>query len=499
MNLASIVDGHNEHAPALVSSGEIVTYGALRAQVAALRGGLVQLGVAPGDRVAIMTASNWYFVVGYLAALGAGAIVVPLNPQSPAAELERELAQVTPKVAIVGPTAREAFASLDAESLGVHTIITPEGTSLPGGLAFEDLLVRDPLPIVARAETDVAVLMFTSGTAGSPKAAMLSHGNLRSNIEQVQKAEGKILPSDTVLGALPLFHIYGLNAVLGSALHAGACTVLVQRFDPSSSIDTIRERKVTVVAGVPPMFAAWASLPPNEATRRDFETVRVAVCGASKLDPQLSVQFADRFGVDIGEGYGLTEASPVVTAAVFSDQRAGSIGLPVSGTTIRLVDEQGHDAVVGDPGEIWVKGPNVFPGYWNDTEATARALTSDGWLRTGDIAVADDDGYLTIVDREKDLIIVSGFNVYPGEVEDVLKQHPGVSEVAVLGVPHPHSGESVKAFVVAKPDRMLEEDELAAFCSQELARYKCPTKFVFVSELPHGMGGKLLRRELRDL
>ncbi len=499
MNLASIIDEHPGAAPALVSSGEVVTYEALRAQVAAVRGGMVQVGVVPGDRVAIITASNWYFVVGYLAALGAGAVVVPLNPQSPAAELERELTQVNPKVAIVGPTAREAFASLDTRSLGVHTVITPEGTSLPGDLAFEDLLVRDPSPIVSRDEHDVAVLMFTSGTAGSPKAAMLTHGNLISNIEQVQKAEGRILPTDVTLCALPLFHIFGLNAVLGSALYAGACAVLVQRFDPSSSIDSIRERKITVIAGVPPMFAAWSSLPSNEATRRDFETVRVAVCGASKLDPQLFTQFLDRFGVAIGEGYGLTEASPVVTAAVFSDHRPGSIGVPVSGMSIRLVDEQGHDAVIGDPGEIWVKGPNVFPGYWNDADATARALTGDGWLRTGDIAVADDDGYLTIVDREKDLIIVSGFNVYPGEVEEVLMQHPGVSDVAVLGVPHPHSGETVKAFVVAKSDRMLEEDELAAFCSQELARYKCPTKFVFVNELPHGMGGKLLRRELRDL
>jgi long-chain acyl-CoA synthetase len=498
MNLASILDGHPNDAPAIFSGGETTTYGDLCAQVAALRGAFIEHGVVRGDRVGLLMASNWYFVVTYFAALGIGAVVVPMNPQSPTAELQRELEQVTPKIMIVGATAQEAFAPISRESVGVHKVFVPEGVHLDHALSFEDLLVRDPAPIVELTKDDLAVLMFTSGTAGSPKAAMLTHGNLQSNIEQMQAhAEGRFEASDVALSALPLFHIYGLNATLGVALAAGALVVLVQRFDPSSSIDTIRERKVTIVAGVPPMYEAWASLPTAEATRRDFESVRIAASGASKLDPTLSVQFLERFGVAIGEGYGLTEASPVVTAAAFTNPRVGTIGLPVVNLQVRLVDEQGHDAVTGDPGEIWVKGPNVFPGYWNDKEATLRALTNDGWLRTGDIAVADTDGYLTIVDREKDLIIVSGFNVYPREVEEVLIQHPGVAEVAVLGVPHPHSGESVKAFVVAKPDRMLEEDELAAFCGRELARYKCPTKFVFVSELPYGMGGKVLRRELR--
>ena len=498
MNLAAIIDGHPDDATALVSSGEITTYGALRAQVGAVRGGLIEAGVKPGDQVAIVMAANWYFVVAYLATLSAGAVAIPLNPQSPAAELNRELGSVSPKVAFVGPTAEHAFSGVDHVALGIGLLITPEGVSLAGARSFEDLLVHDFVPVVDRADSDLAVMMFTSGTAGSPKAAMLSHGNLRSNLEQMQATgHGTMHASDIGLCALPLFHIYGLNASLGLMLFAGATTILVQRFDPATAIDTIRERKVSVLTGVPPMYEAWASLPEAEATRRDFESVRLAASGASKLDPALGLAFLNRFGVSIGEGYGLTEASPVVTGATFANPRPGTIGLPLPGVQVRLVDDQGGDALVGDPGEIWVKGPNVFAGYWNDPEATARALTTDGWLRTGDIAVADDDGYVTIVDREKDLIIVSGFNVYPAEVEEVLAEHPGVAEVAVLGVPHPHTGESVKAFVVAKPDRSLEEDDLIAFCSRELARYKCPTKILFVSELPHGLNGKLLRRELR--
>lgn len=497
MNLASIIDTHAADSPAIISSGQLTTYGDLRAQVAAVRGGLCAM-VEPGDRVAMVMASNWYFVVAYLAALGAGAVVVPLNPQSPAPELERELRSVRPRVLIVGATGEHAIEQLDLEALGIKHVLVPEGVTIDGASPFEDLLVCDAMPVVERDSDDLALLMFTSGTAGSPKAACLTHGNLLSNIQQMQAyPAGAAKPTDVALGVLPLFHIYGLNASLGLMLYAGASVVLLQRFDPVSALDTIRDRKITVIAGVPPMYESWVSLPLEEASASDFSTVRLAASGASKLDPVLASKFSDRFGVHIGDGYGLTEASPVVTAADFEGARPGTIGLPVPGVMIRLVDEQGNDSLVGDPGEIRIKGPNVFPGYWEDADATARALTRDGWLCTGDIAVASEDGYLTIVDRGKDLIIVSGFNVFPNEVEQILAEHPGVADVAVVGVPHPHTGESVKAFVVAKPDRMLEEDELIAFCAMQLARYKCPTKILFVNELPYGVSGKIIRRELR--
>jgi long-chain acyl-CoA synthetase len=221
----------------------------------------------------------------------------------------------------------------------------------------------------------------------------------------------------------------------------------------------------------------------------------LATSGASRLPEETAAAMQRRFGVVIAEGYGLTEASPVVTTSV-SGPKAGSIGRPVPGVEVRLV-EDGEDALLGDAGEIWVRGPNVFAGYWNDPQATAAALTDDGWLRTGDVAVADDDGNLFIVDRSKDLIIVSGFNVYPAEVEEALLEHPDIEAVAVVGVDSAYSGEAVKAYVVPKPGMTLEEDEVADFCATRLARYKCPTKVMFVDELPQGLGGKVLRRQLR--
>ncbi len=497
MNLSAIVDNHPAESPALISRGSVTTYGDLRRQVAELRGGLARLGVEPGDRVALALANNWFFVVGYLSALGVGAVVVPLNPSSPAAEMQAELEAVGPKVLIAGSAAANAVNGLDVAALGIAHLFAPDGSGIERAEDFETLLGGEPAPIVDRMPDDVAVLIFTAGTGGAPKAAMLTHNNLLSNIEQAQSQEGaEVLPSDVALGVLPMFHIFGLNVVLGIALHAGASVVLVERFDPVSAVETIRERKVTVVAGAPTMFAALMSLP--RATARDLATVRLALTGAAPLPPEVAAGFADHFNIPLRQGYGLTEASPVVTTSVLDGEpRPYSIGRVVPGVEVRLVDEEGEDALEGDAGEIWVRGPNVFAGYWNDEAATAAAKTEDGWLRTGDVAVTDDDGYLYLIDRAKDLIIVSGFNVYPAEVEDAIIAHPGVTDVAVVGVQHPHTGEAVKAFVVVEPGVHLEEDQLIDFVGTRLARYKCPTKITFVEELPHGLAGKLLRRALR--
>jgi len=497
VNLATIVDGHPEDAPALLSRGNVTTYGELRRQIAELRGGLVRLGVEPGDRVALATANNWFFVVAYFATLGVGAVAVPVNPASPTAELQGELASVRPRVLIAGPSASEGVKGLDAERLGLAHVVAPENAGMDRATPFEDLMGGDEAPLVDRATDDLAVLIFTAGTGGSPKAAMLTHGNLRANIDQAQAQPGReLVPSDVAFGVLPMFHIFGLNVVLGLTLAAGGSVVLVERFDPTSAFDTIRERGVTILAGAPTMFSAMLDVP--RVAPDALASLRLAVSGAAALPPDVATRFAERFGIPIRQGYGLTEAAPIVTSSVIEgDPKPYAIGVVLPGIEVRLVDEEGEDALEGDAGEIWVRGPNVFAGYWEDEEATARALTADGWLRTGDVAVTDDDGFLYLIDRAKDLIIVSGFNVYPAEVEDVLASHEGVAEVAVVGVDHPHSGETVKAFVVARPGVHLEEDQLIDFAATRLARYKCPTKITFVDELPHGLGGKLLRRALR--
>ncbi|MGK2948599.1 MAG: AMP-binding protein [Acidimicrobiales bacterium] len=497
MNLASIIEPHPAEAVAVISRGHTTTYGELRQQVAGLRGGLVGLGLEPGDRVGIVAANNWYFVVSYLAVLGAGCVAVPINPVSPAPEVAHELAAIGARAVIAGPSARATVEALDRSALPALAHVIGSGSSTAAGaLLLDELVASDPVLVVDREPDDLAVLIFTSGTAGSPKAAMLTHGNLLANLEQCQAHPGRAqTPDDVIFGVLPLFHIFGLNVALGLSLVAGASVLLVERFDPQTALESIANHGVTVISGAPTMWAAWATLPGAPADA--FSGVRLAASGAAKLDPAIATAFRDRFGLQVIEGYGLTEASPVVSSGTGFDAPEGSIGVPLPGVQVRLVDADGHDALVGDAGEIWVKGPNVFTGYWNDPEATSGALTPDGWLRTGDVAVVDDDGFLFIVDRVKDLIIVSGFNVYPAEVEEVITSHPGVARAVVVGVPHPHSGEAVKAFVVVEPGHSVEEDDVIAHCEARLARYKAPQKVLFVDEIPQSTTGKVLRKALR--
>jgi long-chain acyl-CoA synthetase len=495
MNLAHILDDHDAEHIALISRGRPTTYGALRDQVAHARGGLRQLGVQPGDRIVVLCGNGRHFVVIYLAALGLGAVVVPLNPVSPAKEIEREMAVVAPSVVVVEPSAAAAWHAVDrAKVPSIAHVVFTEGVDPDAEATIETLLAADPVPMVEVDDDALAVLMFTSGTAGHPRAAMLSHGNLLANIEQGRTNAAGIGPGDVVYGVLPPFHIFGLNVVLGLALARGATVVLVQRFDPSTALDTIAERAVTVIPGAPPMWLAFSHM--DDAPADSFAGVRLALTGAAKMPEEPMRRLRERFGLDLSEGYGLTEASPVVTSSAGLPTRVGSVGKVLGGMEVRLVDESGDDVPQGDAGEVWVKGPNVFKGYLDDPEATARALTSDGWLRTGDIAVTDDDGYLYLVDRAKDLIIVSGFNVFPAEVEEALAEHPDVVEVGVIGVPHPHHGEAVKAYVVLRPGADVHEETLIGWCADRLARYKCPSKILFVDELPRNLNGKLLRREL---
>jgi long-chain acyl-CoA synthetase len=495
VNVARMIEPHAADRVAIISRNRPTTYGDLREQVSHLRGGLRALGVEPGDRVAMLCANNRYFVISYLAVAGIGAVAVPLNPMSPAPEITAELSVVEPVAVIVGPAARGSWAGVDRSGVpSLRHVVMAEGSVGPDELALDDVMAADPVPIVDVAPDTTAVMMFTSGTAGAPRAAMLSHGNLLANIAQGLTSRSHTEADDVVYGVLPLFHIFGLNVVLGVSFTMGATVLLVQRFDPATAAESVRERRITVLPGAPSMWVAFAHF--DELPADTFASVRIALSGASKLPVAIAEKVEERFGIRIAEGYGLTEAAPVVTSSAGGlEPRYGSVGKALPGVEVRLVGDHGQDALVGDVGEIWVRGDNVFQGYWREPEITARVL-DDGWLHTGDLATADDDGWLYLVDRAKDLIIVSGFNVFPAEVEAVLAAHPAVAEVGVIGVPHPHTGEAVKAFVVVAEGASVDEDALIDHCCDFLARYKAPSKIVFVDELPRNTSGKLLRRDL---
>lgn len=484
MNLADVLLASattHPDAAALVGGHGTTTYGELADAAARLGTLLVDGGVHPDDRVVLVSLNNDAFVTAYLASLHVGAVCVPLNPAAPPAALERELDDVDPALTLAtGPSA----SLVGAAGRDVRRI---DLASLPAGAA----------PRADRAPDDVAVLLFTSGTAGTPRAARLTHANLAANIAQVQDHPGlRLEPRDVGMAVLPCSHIFGLNVVLGVGLGAGATTVLVEHFDAADSARLARDHEVTVLAGVPAMFHDWANLDP--AAPDTFASVRLAVSGAAPLPAEVATAFHDRYGLVLHQGYGLTEASPIVTTTALSagPPPPGSIGPPLPGVDVRLVDPGGTDVLAGDPGELWVHGPNVFPGYWHDEPATAQALTDDGWLRTGDVGVIEDDGDLRLVDRLKDLIIVSGFNVYPVEVEDVLRTDPDVAEAAVVGTPSPRTGETVVAFIVPEAGRQPDPGRLAAHCAHSLPRYKCPTRYEFVADLPRNPAGKLLRRAL---
>jgi long-chain acyl-CoA synthetase len=474
--------------PALVTARGTVSYGELRDR-AGRAAGRISGHIGPGDRVAIVAGNEPAFVAAYLATLAVGGIAVPCNPTAPSHELAGQLRDVEASLVV----ASEQYADL------ARRAVSHAGGAIPIEV-FTDNVDGAPDGVfapVARADDDVAVLLFTAGTAGAPKAAMLTHNSLRANLEQMQQHPGlRVLSSDVVLAVLPWFHVFGLNVVLNLALSAGAAVSLVEHFHPAETLERVRNDGVTVIAAVPAVYAAWVALagaPPSA-----LQSVRLCASGAATFPTETARAVHDRFGVWVYDGYGLTEASPVVTtSAVDAQPHVGSIGPPLPGIDVRIVDSDGNDVLEGDPGELWVRGANVFAGYWNDPAATARVLTPDGWLRTGDIGVAGDDGWLSLVERAKDVVIVSGFNVFPGEVEDAIADHPDVAEVAVVGEAHPRTGETVVAYVVATEGHTPDPVELLRHAGRRLARYKLPTRVEVVPELPRSFAGKLLRRELR--
>jgi len=467
-----------------------VTWSQFDALVDDAASGLRSRGHQPGERIAMLMGNRIEFAVAYFAILRAGLVAVPLNAGYTGPEVADLIPQCGASLILAEPTTlRVAFEGGTAAGRSVPVIDV-------SGPDWARLVSPGSTTTISTSEctgAELAVLIFTSGTSGKPKAAMLPHRALLADLDGLDAIEPRpMTQDDVVLVTLPMFHIYALNAALGLAAKTGATCVLVDRFDPAATLETIRREGVTNVPGAPPMYLAWSAQPD---LRESLETVRLMVSGAAPLPPAVFEQYRT-YGYPVWEGYGMTETAPVVTSTLVSGRpKAGSVGTAIPGVEVRLIDEDGDDVDDGDPGEIWVRGPNVFDGYWPDG---AGGPDADGWFATGDVAYADEDGDLHLVDRRHDMVIVSGFNVYPREVEDVLKTHPGVIEAAVVGVAHPYTGEAVKAYVVVADGTTLNGDEIVAYCEKRLARFKCPTIVEIVASLPHSSTGKIAKGLLRD-
>jgi long-chain acyl-CoA synthetase len=360
---------------------------------------------------------------------------------------------------------------------------------------FERLLARsERVPEVAgRAGADTAVILYTSGTTGAPKGAELTHDNLRRNVDIAAGLFG-LGEESVTLGALPLFHSFGQTCGLNATVRAGGCLTLIPRFDPGEALEILERDRVTVFEGVPTMYSALLNHPERE--RFDASALRVCVSGGAAMPMEVMRSFEQAFGCTILEGYGLSETSPV---ASFNhpdrERKPGSIGTPVEGVEMRVVDVEGRELATGEVGEIVIRGHNVMKGYWGREGATAEAIRG-GWFHTGDLARVDEDGYFFIVDRKKDMVIRGGYNVYPREIEEVLYEHPAVREAAVIGIPHPELGEEVAAAVALHSGAEVDEDGIRDFVKDQVAAYKYPRHVWFVDELPKGPTGKILKREI---
>jgi long-chain acyl-CoA synthetase len=484
--------------PALHFHGRRISYEDLAERVRRTAAALHGLGVEREDRVAMLVGNVPEFLYALYGTAALGGVAAPLNIMLTAEEVGYILADAEAKVVVAETDFLPTILAVRDRVASIEHIVVVGPPPVPRRTrSLDELITRGgEVPEVEVAEDDLAILAYTSGATAEPKGAMLTHGNLISNLQQLAAVPALAeASSDVILLALPLFHLYGLNAVLNFMLRVGATGVLVERFDPVETLELVERYRVTVLCGVPPMFRAW--LQAGKKREFDLSSVRLAISGAAALPPDLVEAFGERFGLSIWEGYGLTETGPVVTTnALAASPRLGTIGLPLPATEVRLVDEHG-EPVEGDPGEIVVRGPSVFRGYWRRVGETEAAFLDDGWFRTGDVAYADEEGFLHLVDRMKDLVIVSGFNVFPKEVEDVVAGHPAVAECAVIGVPDERTGEAVRALVVLRRGAKATEEEIVEHCRATLARFKCPREVMFVDRLPKHVTGKVMRRGLR--
>jgi long-chain acyl-CoA synthetase len=466
-----------------------LTYSVLEGSSARIAALLKSKGLQPGDRVGLMLPNVPYFPAIYYAILRAGGIVVPMNVLLKGREVKFYLSDSGAKLLFAWHDFGEA-AEKGAEEAGAEAILVKPGE-------FEQLVMEhEPDTGMAdRAADDTAVILYTSGTTGTPKGAELTHSNLRENCAVAGKALGSFTHDDVLLGALPLFHSFGQTCTMNCAVSLGCCVTMLPRFDPEKALEIIERDRVTVFQGVPTMYNAM--LHAEKADSVDASCLRICNSGGAAIPVELIRGFEDKFGCAILEGYGLSETSPV---ASFNhpdrERKPGSIGTPIEGVEMQVWDDDGNEVPQGEVGEIVIRGHNVMKGYWERPDATEEAITEDGWFRTGDMAKVDEDGYFFIVDRKKDLIIRGGYNVYPREIEEVLYEHPAIQEAAVLGVPDESLGEEVGAAVVLKKGESLDADEIKSYVKEQVAAYKYPRKVWFEDELPKGPTGKVLKREI---
>ncbi|MBI3840423.1 MAG: long-chain fatty acid--CoA ligase [Thaumarchaeota archaeon] len=514
-------------APCLRYQGRTMTYSQVDEVSSRFASSLVGLGVKKGDRVAIFSPNTPQFVFAYFGILKVGAVAVPCSPLYKERELEQQLRDSGSTIVVAANDVvrgNDLYSSLEKcrQRLSIRHVITASVTDyLPGikrrlaGLAkVKDLrrrethrfveLVEAARPLVEFAHIDpmedLAVLQYTGGTTGTSKGAMLTHHNLLA-AATIGAMSLPLTGADVSLAVLPLFHIFGMTACLNAPLLSGGRVVLLPRFELKEVMRTIQKERVTCFCGVPTMYVAINNHP--EVAKFDLKTVRVAFSGGAALPVAVRKKFNALTGGNLVEGYGLTETAAVGSTNPFQGglPKEGSIGIPFPSTDVRVVDLDDPSKVLatGEVGELEIQGPQVMKGYWNNPAETGLVLL-DGWLLTGDIAKMDDDGYLYIVDRKKDMVDVGGLKVYPREVEEVLFESPLVKEAAVIGVPDEYRGESVKAFVVLKEGVPTEgaEAQLLAFCKERLANYKAPRTYAFVQDLPKTLVGKVLRRQLKE-
>jgi long-chain acyl-CoA synthetase len=492
MNVSSALRGwarHDPDRPAILFEGRRLSYGALDDLASRVAGALLARGVGPGDRVALHLPNIPEFVACYLGTLRAGAVAVSVNPSLTAAEVGFLLEDSEARVCFTTERGQEA---VDRQNLAaLQHLVLCEGA---GQSTLHEWLQRArPAGAAAMNPSDPAAILYTSGTTGKPKGATLTHGNIESNAWTTVHHCG-YRPEDRLLLFLPLFHVFGQNFVVNSGLRAGSAVVLHRRYIQDEVLESVKQDQVTKFFGVPTIYISLlaAGLQPQDLGQVGYE-----FSAAATLPDEIGARWESRFGRPIFEGYGLTETSPFACYNHDFARRPETVGTAIENFELRIVDESGFEVEHGRWGEIVIRGPGVMQGYWRRPEDTARAIR-DGWFFSGDVGTMDEDGYVSIVDRVKDMINVSGFKVWPAEVEEAFYSHPAVLEAAVYGVADTVRGERVLAAVTVRSGQGVDGQALIDHLSRRLARYKLPEAVEIVDQLPKGATGKILKRELRE-